>query len=157
MSSGLAQIGLTDPSRPPEGAAAEQPALDSPHPCPRFGGASEGQIRWGAQKLHRGSTDRRAPSPVGVARRLAIVAAYQLLGCLDREADNVEDIVNFRLAIIEGKRAERFNGPIVPGVGIDRNEPIGNNPIRSADTAPRVRKAAGMAAVPAHHDAPVPL
>lgn len=73
------------------------------------------------------------------------------------EAASTEAVVDFLLAIVVGEGAERFSSPIVPGVGIDRHEPVGDDPARSADAAESVRRVAGMAAIAAHHDAPIPL
>ena len=106
--------------------------------------------------MHRGSTDSRESSPLGVAWQLAVVDAHQVLGCLDREADCAEALVDLLLVIVEGKGAERFSGPIMPGVGIDRHKPIGSDPLRSADAAQSVRRVPGIAAAAAHHDAPIP-
>lgn len=104
-----------------------------------------------------GSTDRRASSPVDAAWRLAVLDACQFVGCPDREADSAEAIVDLLLATVEGEGAELFRGPIVPGVGIDRHELISNSPLRSADPARIVRRVPRIAAVFAHHDAPVPF
>ena len=79
------------------------------------------------------------------------------LGCLGRETDGAEAIVDLLLAIVEGEGTERLGGPIVSGVGVDRDELIGNGPLRSADAARVVRRVPGRAAVTAHHDAPVAL